>query len=147
MSSRAGTGLAPVLSGGPVGSEVKLRKVPLLFLPFGNYMWIQRTAHTIAILHCYHLLNVSLLVSEVLRSRARQWWKATRPDLVPSPDLGGQAQPVRCNQNPDSSNHAWGSCGKENTNKKEEKVYSYASTMKKGQEQLTWASCSQNKKR
>lgn len=39
MSSRAGTGLAPeVLAGGPVGFEVKPRKVSPLSLPFGNNM-------------------------------------------------------------------------------------------------------------
>lgn len=83
-----------------MGFEVKPRKVPLLSLPFRNYTSIQRIAHTIAILHCYHLLNVSLLVSEVLRSRTRQWWKATRPDLVPSPDLGGQAPTSKVQSQP-----------------------------------------------
>lgn len=70
ISSKAGTGLASeFLSGGSVGFEVKPRKVPLLSLPFGNCMWIQRTAHTTVTLHCCHLSNVSLLVLKVLRSQ------------------------------------------------------------------------------
>lgn len=39
MSNRVSTGLGTeVLSGGPLGFEVKPKMVPPLSLPFGNYM-------------------------------------------------------------------------------------------------------------
>lgn len=82
---------------------------------------------------------MSLPVLVVLRSQEQD--NGGKPqDQIWFPALTQVAspQPVRCNHNPDSSNHAGGSCGKENnTNKKEDKTCSCVSTTKKRQEQLT----------
>lgn len=135
MSRRAVTGLSSgVLSGGPVGFEAKQRKAPLPSLPFGNYMWIQRIAHTTVTLHCYHVSNVSLLVLEVLRCQEQDNGGKPQDQICfPAPTSVARPHPVRCNHNPDSSNHAGGSCGKKSNTKKEEKVCSWLSTMKKRQ--------------
>lgn len=98
-------------------------------------MWIQRTARTFLILHGYHLSNILSLILKVLKFQEQDNGGKPQDQIwFPAPIWVARPQPVRCNHNPDSSNLTGGSCGKD---KKEEKMYSCVSTMKKRQEQLT----------